>query len=254
MKKDRITIDNFRDMGGLNTPYGKIKEGKLYRTSTLVAKTEADKYFIEGLDLDCILDYRTTDEALENPDYVPEGVEYLHVPILREDGALVGLTDKAKLKFLRATPEMSKALIEGISATYKEMPFSLGYNELFKRMDEGKTIAFHCTAGKDRTGISAMLIEMAFDRDLDDIKYEYMLSNDMRYATNIRIKRIMKMVFAPKHAIDACWYALTNHIENFEVALALILEKYGTFKNYLKEHFGVTEERIAKWREFYIED
>ena len=47
MKKDRITIDNFRDMGGLNTPYGKIKEGKLYRMSTLVAKTEADKYFIE---------------------------------------------------------------------------------------------------------------------------------------------------------------------------------------------------------------
>lgn len=253
MKKNRITIDNFRDMGGLETPYGKIKEGKLYRTSTLVAKTEADKHFIEGLDLDCILDYRITEEAKENPDYVPDGVEYLHVPILREDGALVGLTDKAKLKFLRATPEMSKALIEGISGTYKEMPFSLGYKELFKRMDEGKTIAFHCTAGKDRTGISAMLIELAFDRNLEDIKHEYMLSNDMRLATNLRIKRIMKLALAPKHAIDACWYALTNHVENLETSLALILEKYGTFKNYLKEHYGVTEERIAKWKEYYIE-
>lgn len=253
MKKNRITIDNFRDMGGLETPYGKIKEGKLYRTSTLVAKTEADKHFIEGLDLDCILDYRITEEAKENPDYVPEGVEYLHVPILREDGALVGLTDKAKLKFLRATPEMSKALIEGISGTYKEMPFSLGYKELFKRMDEGKTIAFHCTAGKDRTGISAMLIELAFDRNLEDIKHEYMLSNHMRLATNLRIKRIMKLALAPKHAIDACWYALTNHVENLETSLALILEKYGTFKNYLKEHYGVTEERIAKWKEYYIE-
>lgn len=253
MKKNRITIDNFRDMGGLETPYGKIKEGKLYRTSTLVAKTEADKHFIEGLDLDCILDYRITEEAKENPDYVPEGVEYLHVPILREDGALVGLTDKAKLKFLRATPEMSKALIEGISGTYKEMPFSLGYKELFKRMDEGKTIAFHCTAGKDRTGISAMLIELAFDRNLEDIKHEYMLSNEMRLATNLRIKRIMKLALAPKHAIDACWYALTNHVENLETSLALILEKYGTFKNYLKEHYGVTEERIAKWKEYYIE-
>ena len=253
MKKNRITIDNFRDMGGLETPYGKIKEGKLYRTSTLVAKTEADKYFIEGLGLDCILDYRTTDEALEKPDYVPEGVEYLHVPILREDGALVGLTEKAKLKFLRATPEMSKSLIDGISGTYKEMPFADGYNELFKRMDEGKTIAFHCTAGKDRTGISAMLIEMAFDRNLDDIKYEYMLSNDMRLATNLRIKRLMRLAFAPKHAIDACWYALTNHIENLEVSLALILEKYGTFKNYLKEHYGVTEERIALWKQYYLE-
>lgn len=253
MKKNRITIDNFRDMGGLETPYGKIKEGKLYRTSTLVAKTEADKHFIEGLDLDCILDYRITEEAKENPDYVPEGVEYLHVPILREDGALVGLTDKAKLKFLRATPEMSKALIEGISGTYKEMPFSFGYKELFKRMDEGKTIAFHCTAGKDRTGISAMLIELAFDRNLEDIKHEYMLSNDMRLATNLRIKRIMKLALAPKHAIDACWYALTNHVENLETSLSLILEKYGTFKNYLKEHYGVTEERIAKWKEYYIE-
>lgn len=253
MKKNRITIDNFRDMGGLETPYGKIKEGKLYRTSTLVAKTEADKHFIEGLDLDCILDYRITEEAKENPDYVPKGVEYLHVPILREDGTLVGLTDKAKLKFLRATPEMSKALIEGISGTYKEMPFSLGYKELFKRMDEGKTIAFHCTAGKDRTGISAMLIELAFDRNLEDIKHEYILSNDMRLATNLRIKRIMKLALAPKHAIDACWYALTNHVENLETSLALILEKYGTFKNYLKEHYGVTEERIAKWKEYYIE-
>jgi protein-tyrosine phosphatase len=133
------------------------------------------------------------------------------------------------------------------------MPFSKGYNELFKRMDEGKTIAFHCTAGKDRTGISAMLIEMAFDRNLDDIKHEYMLSNDMRLATNLHIKRLMKLAFAPKHAIDACWYALTNHIENLDNSLALILERYGTFKNYLKEHYGVTEERIAKWKEYYIE-
>ncbi len=253
MKKNRITIDNFRDFGELTTPHGKFKEGKIYRTSTLVAKTEADKYFIEGLNLDCILDYRTTDEALESPDYVPKGVEYLHVPILKEDGALVGLTKESKMKFLRATPQMSKSLKDGIAGTYKDMPFSQGYRELFKRMDEGKTIAFHCTAGKDRTGISAMLIELAFDRDLDDIKYEYMLSNDMRKATNDYVCRLMKIALAPKHAIDACMYAMTNHVENLELSFDLILEKYGTFKNYLKDCFDVDEERIAKWRDFYIE-
>ena len=41
-------------------------------------------------------------------------------------------------------------------------------------------ILFHCSAGKDRTGIAAILILLALGVDEETAMYDYMLTNEYR--------------------------------------------------------------------------
>lgn len=255
MKKDRITLDNFRDFGNLTAGDGrKFKDGKIFRSASLHAKTSADKHFLDSLNLDAIFDFRTDTEIKESPDYVPDGTEHIPLSILKQEmGNSIVFTKKTKLGLLTATPEQMQGLISVVTDTYRDMPFAEGYNRIFERMDKGETILFHCTAGKDRTGVCAMIIELAFGRNLEDIKREYMLSNDYRADTNKKLYNVMKFFHVPKHSVDACMYALTNHEENFDVAVDVILSEYGTFENYLEKVYAITPERVAHWSEYYLE-
>ncbi len=243
-------------MGGLKTDDGRVfKHGKLYRTASLYAKTRADRRFIEGLNLDTIIDFRNETEVSESPDYVPNGVEYIQANVLKlpEHKALV-FSKQEKMNFLKLTSDQSQIMLDTVLKTYQYMPFAAEeYAELFDCMDEGKTIAFHCTAGKDRTGIAAMLIEMAFNRNLEEIRNEYMLSNEFRAATNKRILRILKLFRASKAGIEACMYALTNHVENFDLSISTILSRYSDIPAFLDKVHGITPGRVKKWEKFYIE-
>jgi protein-tyrosine phosphatase len=58
---------NFRDLGGLPTADGRrTRPGRLFRSDTLQALTEADvTYLVESLSVMLVIDLRDTDEAVE---------------------------------------------------------------------------------------------------------------------------------------------------------------------------------------------
>lgn len=80
-----------------------------------------------------------------------------------------------------------------------------------------------------------------------------MLSNEYRADTNRKLYKLMKFFHAPEHSVNACMYALTNHEENFDLAINTILSRYGTFENYLEKVYDITPARIALWSKFYLE-
>ena len=59
------------------------------------------------------------------------------------------------------------------------MPFgNPAYRALFGAIRAGQTpILFHCTAGKDRTGVAAALILKALGVSREDIVEDYLLTN-----------------------------------------------------------------------------
>lgn len=72
----KTTFSNFRDFGGLEIPGGrKFKDGMIYRCSRLAPKNAEEKEILQGLKLDCVLDFRTPAEVKEKPDKLPKGVE-----------------------------------------------------------------------------------------------------------------------------------------------------------------------------------
>lgn len=252
--KDQVTFRNFRDMGGLLCPDGKkIRRWKLYRTPNLAPKNQADWDFLEDCALDVIIDLRDPEEVKDDPDRLPTGCDYIESPVL-EEGKYKYITlsrhSKRRVALLWGTRRQAR-LMQEKRESYREMPFSPGYEPLFKCMDEGKTIAFHCTKGNDRTGIGAAIIELAFGRSEDEILEQYLLSN--RYNPAKHRDYMVKLGY-PEEYVDDIQYCESTHEELFMIAKSSVLARYGSLKEYLTRQYAITPERVEHWKRFYLED
>ena len=65
---------------------------------------------------------------------------------------------------------------------YKQMLFrNKAYKELFRALEAGETpILFHCSGGKDRTGVAAMLILLALGASDETICQDFVRTNVCR--------------------------------------------------------------------------
>lgn len=255
MDKNKLTLVNFRDLGGLETPDGKcFKQGKLFRTAVIKPKTKADRNYIKTLQLDTVVDLRMTKEIESSPDKLPENVEYINVSALDEEKfSMIALSKKMMFEIFRCDKETLDEMRKVIIGTYEEMPFSKAYLQIFNRMDEGKTIAFHCTAGKDRTGVAAAVIELAMGRSLAQCRQQYLASNYFRKEYNQKIASALRAMRAKDYTIDFFMYTLTTHDECFDTAVKTVRGRYGSTEEYLQKTFDITKERIEMWKSFYLQ-
>ena len=252
-REKEITFGNFRDMGGLTVPGGEIKRGKLFRTCRLKPKTEADREFLESLGLECVIDLRVPQEIREKPDELPKGVEYVNASVFGDTKfQVLAPTTRSKLALLFCTDEQFAEILQGIRDSYAYMPYAKhAYSVLFERLNAGKTLAFHCTAGKDRTGVAAMMIELALGRSKEQAKEEYMLSNVKRAHSNSRIIKLIKKLPLRDELYEVVNYSSRVHEELFDTAYDAIFSRYPTIEDFLREEYGVTAENLADWKKFY---
>lgn len=250
MAKTRLV--NFRDMGGLATPYGEIKCGKIFRTGAFAPKCKADKVYFENMHLDAVVDFRTPAEVDDKPDKLPKGVDYIRAVIFEVDAPGISTTSATIKDFFTMSEENIASARAFVERTYANMPYSKEYDKLFALMDEGKTFAFHCTAGKDRTGIAAMLIELAFGRTFEECKAEYLASNEHRAQENKKIDLYLHLMFVKKPVREFVAEVLRVHDRLFEIAKKSILDKYPTVSDFLEKEHDITPERVKKWTDFYI--
>ena len=257
MKDQReVTFSNLRDLGGLELPDGgRIKPGKLFRACKLRPKTQADKEVLRGLRLDCVLDLRTPAEVREKPDILPKGVEYVNASVFGDTKfKVLAPTKRAKLAMLFCTDEQFEEILQGIRDSYEYMPYARhAYKELFSRMNRGKTIAFHCTAGKDRTGVAAMMIELALGRTKEQAKEQYLLSNVKREGKHSAIMKLIYKVPLRPGLYEVAEYSSRVHEELFENAYNAIFSRYARIAEFLSREYGVSAEDFAAWKKFYTE-
>lgn len=240
-------------MGGLETPLGKIVSGKLYRTSAFVPKNRADEEYFRSLALDAVVDFRTEAERKEKPDVLPSGVQSIHASVFDEEKVnTLAPTEMSAKAILSLPDEQLDRIRSEIRNTYREMPFSDKFSEVFRLMDEGKTVAFHCTAGKDRTGMCACLIELSFGRTFDQCLQEYLASNVYREKENAKINTLLKLTGVRKSVRVFVMEILQTHEFLFNEAKAAILTAYKNTDDFLQEVHGVTAERKELWRHFYL--
>ena len=243
---------NLRDMGGLVCSDGRrIKSGMIFRSPVLNTESETDIAYLESLGLDEIIDFRSTEEIKERPDPEIKVCRYIAAPVF--DGRkykYIVVTNAAKVRCLFLRGKRIDRLKQNKLDSYEEMPFSPAFGRIFEAMDKGKRFIFHCTEGKDRTGIAAMLIELVLGRNENEILSEYLLSNELRPNKN---REWLKYLGCPRRLIDDIAYCESTHEELMNLAKNAVLKKYTNFDEYLEKEFGVTEARREKWREIYLE-
>lgn len=249
-----ITFSNFRDLGGLELPDGgMLRHGKLYRTSRLYPRNAADRRLLDRMKLDCVIDLRTPQEVREKPDKLPKEVEYVNASVFgNTEFEVLAPTRSSQLAMLRCTDEQYEEIMNGIRKSYEFMPYaSDAYGQLFKRMNEGKTIAFHCTAGKDRTGVAAMMTELALGRTKEQAREQYLLSNVARAERTEKLMKFLRLLPLKEKFYECALYSSRVHNELFEAAYGAIFSKYASIDEFLADVYGITQQNLSDWKKYY---
>ena len=256
---------NFRGLGGYEAYGGKvIKNGVFYRGGEMeaVGRDPEDWETLKRLGIRTILDLRSEGEALAFPDPVPEGTDYIRLCAMHfPDGSDLDFSPQGMQKTRRKMEDImagipaSDELKKGLALFYTLMPFgNPAYREMFRILEEGRIpILFHCTAGKDRTGVAAMLIMLALGCSREDAVYDYMLTNECRRDIIEEAVRSRKSTDpGVSEEIIRQMYGVSR--ANAECTLDAILERYGSFEVYFQKEFGLDNERIRALREAYLKD
>jgi protein-tyrosine phosphatase len=160
---------NFRDLGGYESADGSwVTPRRLYRADGPHALTSADAEKMRGLGLVTVIDLRTAQEADERGRYVTTlaGIVEHHLPmidVLPDADELPDWIDP------NVVADQYRSMLEHGSATVGTALRLLSDAAAYPAM-------FHCSAGKDRTGIlSAILLGLLGVPD-DTIVADYVLS------------------------------------------------------------------------------
>lgn len=181
---------NLRDLGGIPFPGGTVPSGLFLRSGKLSILSKEDCVALcKQYKIGCVIDLRTRIETIEFPDPIPEGVEYLQIPLLKD--ATVGITHETGsdamtiLRKLRKDPDKIKEMIPDFEVLYKEIvtdEYCRGQLDkvvakLKENAAKGICTLFHCTTGKDRTGIVSMALLKTYGVSDEDIIKDYLLTN-----------------------------------------------------------------------------
>lgn len=250
-----IQIDNFRDLGGITLSNGRVlRDHMIFRSGELYGLGEQGKVELDKLGIDCIFDLRSYGEAENKPDYVPQGAAYYNLPAARTKRRMVvNPDDVVKMIPVWLPSKVTRGAYRVLlKKWYRKFPFdNPAYRKIFEAMDEGKKILFHCTAGKDRTGIASMLVLLALGADLDTVKQDYMLSNLYRQETG---KQYVEQFAGYKHyGKYRKILPMTCKVEMrfFNSAYNRIIRKYGDVKTFLLKEYDIDDERVGKWLQTY---
>lgn len=224
---------NFRDLGGIRTKDGRyVKWDKFVRSDELGRLTDADLTYLASMPLQTVVDFRRPDEITALPDKLPVSVKsYEELNIVSANLKAGSNSEEDVRKWMVAINE-ELATDSTIINTYKEF---------FKILqDENNTpLLFHCSAGKDRTGMGAALILFALNVDEETIFKEHMLSNKYladKYKPIIEKNPELKPQFEVQEAY-------------FKVAIDRIKKDHGSVENYLTNTLGVD---LNKFKEMYL--
>lgn len=121
---------------------------------------------------------------------------------------------------------------------------STGFSECIKYLLEkkGNCILFHCTAGKDRTGVLGALIMYMLDFNYNQIVKEY-LKTDKRL-----IMAFEKEMMERDEKITLNF----NSIKPLEAFIDGVEKKYNSIDLYIQK-IGITDDDILRLKEYYLE-
>lgn len=249
------TIENCRDLAGMKTQDGRvIAPGRLIRSAHLGNADEHDLMTLSGLGISDVVDFRTDGEVLLKRDRTIPDAVYHHDSVYRERdlkeeaGSQLRLVEEAALN--------SRKMLEGVYlASVRDRDSIEAWKEFFKILKAAKGgVLFHCTQGKDRTGIGAMLIETALGVEPQTVFDDYMQTN-LYTAREAAEDRLMAEEAFSHHDrrlqadIDTFLFA---HEDCFQLVDRTIREGWGSWQNYLHEAIGLSDDDLKALQEKYL--
>lgn len=244
---------NFRDLGGYSNKQGKtVKWRQLFRCGHLAQLTDSDLDTLKKFNVCHVHDFRREEEQQQSPSR----------PMLAKivDDYQISIGDISRFwEFLKdglLTDQSSHQLVVN---SYKNCIETVipAFSRFMRALVDDKNGAhlFHCSAGKDRTGMAAALILGALEVPRETIIADYMLTVD--YYNSDKLMDIIEghLRDAGVETWDRSWLKPYSsvHADNIIAFLDAINQCYGDVKNYLTSGLGLSSKDLAILQERYLQ-
>ncbi|WP_203640908.1 tyrosine-protein phosphatase [Levilactobacillus andaensis] len=244
---------NVQDMGGIKTKNGhRIKAHRIIRSNKMINYTKNDVKVIKSTyKLKTVVDFRSGNEIKNTPDVKITNVKYIKDGVVKDSN--FGGNSQAEFAQQLATmdpnhmPEFYQGLV---SDKISIKGYKVFFNQLLKQK-QGATL-FHCTDGKDRTGIGAMLFLSAMGVSKQTIMKEYLRSNHNLAKENKIAISAMDKVTTNKNARANFRRLKAVKKSYLNAAYKTIDKKYGSVDNFLKTQIGLNAHKKAQLRAMYL--
>ena len=242
---------NFRDLGGYRTADGRrVRWGLVFRSDGLDQLTDADLDSLRRLGIRVVHDFRFDLERQRRPSRLPDDGS-----ILVESLAIGGdASQERELLDLIMTGELTEVGIDFMVETYLEMvdTGAPAFGRLLTSLavPDRLPALFHCTAGKDRTGIAAALLLSLVGVDDQTVLDDYELSTTLR--SDVRIEQLRPTLEAAGVVIENVRPFLSAPRPALAAALGLIAERHGSVERYLVDQAGVEAAALETLRRHLV--
>jgi protein-tyrosine phosphatase len=237
---------NFRDLGGLKTKDGRtVRKGFIYRSDNLSKLETADFGRFSALRIATVYDLRTDHEIKGKEDHLPADVRYMHTPVVQDNaGEIKGL----KKRVLNG--EISGQQAKEMTARFyaDAVTVNIGsVKDIIKQITSSdQPVLYHCSAGKDRTGIISALILSVLNVDRQVIVDDFMASNYYRRgrAEKTLGKAKLGRVIKPKLNMDAVEILSTVDESFISATFNAIDSTYGGMEPFIENELGI--DKVAR--------
>ena len=220
---------NFREIA-----YKNIKKGKLFRSATLYNLSLKDQKLLADKNIKIIVDLRSPDERDERPDTIIEGIDNISLTLSVIEDAKPIIYRGLKL------PDLIECYEQLVAINLKET-----WSKIFDLLLENNNgILFHCSQGKDRTGVVCAIILCALGIDEETIFNDYLLTNQNPVFFGNQdmpkdIQEILADYFSAKE-------------EYLKASFDYINKVYGSFEKFLYECCSLNANKLKLLKEKYL--
>lgn len=238
---------NFRSLSGIQNKEGKrIKENIIFRSGNFSKLTENDIKKFDALNITTIVDFRNDGEIQKDHDFIPTGQK---IEITR---AKIGsINDKEMGNFMKVmmSPTFNENQVDSlmVAANNGFAESIKDFKPFFEEVKKKETVVlFHCTAGKDRTGVASSLLLHILDVSDEEIMKDYLRSNEAIAKTDlskykaygIPEERMAKLMGVKPVYLEAAWNS--------------IIKKYGSIDQMLLTEFGIDKKAKKQIKKKYL--
>jgi len=248
---------NTRDLGGIATSNGRtVRFGTVFRADAMNKLTDADVARFAGMGLRTAVDFRGTSEiAASGADRLPAGAIGVHAPALDEStgdlatmiSAMLATGDNAGLAELLGDGKGYAMNVEGGASMATSAQSRKSFAETLRRLADPRQVPllYHCTAGKDRTGMMTALLLTTLGVPRTTVTADYMASNDYRRAGNEATYAYLRSKGIDVELIRPVMEQSPAYVDAF---LDTIQREYGSIDRYLAKGLGLDRHTVDRLR------
>lgn len=247
---------NFRDLGGYKTIDGRqLKWQTLYRCGMLNHLSETAVKQLSSLGVKSVVDFRFPNEVERFPTLLtafPDAGFFQWQPKSHPKTS----SGQSWMEIIEEkTAEQLSDFFGEKYVIYLSSHAGI-YTQLLEQLSTQKTpLVFHCAAGKDRTGLAAMIILSLLGVGRDTILEDYLLTQEhvgnkieswaqdgktldhqykelINIADQVPYEKLKPLFDADEKYLNYCW----SHID----------DQYGDVENYARQKLGVTDVMLSQ--------